>query len=87
MADRQQQPQHPHADVLHKKMQELDGVRRLLETRAAQVEEAAAAVEREKASLSAAYSGKVRAIADAKSRLEVQVRRGGSTAAAWLFIV
>lgn len=62
------------APAVRKRLHELDGVRRLLEARAAEVEVAAAAVEREKEALKSSYAGKIRDIADAKARLEVQVR-------------
>jgi hypothetical protein len=71
----------PDADAAsnRRRVAELDSVRRLLEARAVEVETAAAAVEREKASLAEAYASKIRQLQEAKAKLEAQVgaRRDG----------
>lgn len=58
-----------------RRMGELDGIRKLLETRAREVEAAAKGVERERLKLHAEYEVKVREINEAKLRLEGQVGR------------
>lgn len=57
------------------RMAQLDGIRRLLETRAGEVEGAHRALEKEKRALHAEYSAKIRELSDAKGMLERQVTR------------
>jgi hypothetical protein len=62
--------------VAHRRrMADLDGIRRLLETRAAEVEAAHKAVERDRRRLHSEYEAKILELQDAKGRLEHQVSR------------
>lgn len=68
--------EHEHISLAHRKrMAELDGIRRLLETRAGEVEAAHRTLEQERVKLHGEYESKIVELAEAKSRLERQVAK------------
>jgi hypothetical protein len=63
------------AQAHRRRMAELDAIRRLLESRAGEVEAAHTSLERERSRLRAEYEGKVGELTEARARLERQVAK------------
>jgi phage shock protein A len=63
------------AQAHRRRMAELDAIRRLLESRAGEVEAAHTSLERERARLRSEYEGKVGELTEARARLERQVAK------------